>query len=226
MFNLDLKGFGRSDKPDDGRYSPIDQAAMVKAFLVRQGLTQVTLIGHSMGGAIALAAAIDANRTHPDLIRRLVLIDSAAYPQEFSETLKVLRDPVLGPLTLALLPPEFLAMLSLTDDSSVRSAAAEDILSYAQPLYSAGAKEALLATARQISPPNAAQLTGLYRTIQQPALLIWCRKDDVVPLAVGERLEKDMPQAQLHVLETCSHVPIEEQPQDTARLITRFLARH
>ena len=226
VLNLDLKGFGRSDKPDDGRYSPIDQGALVKAFMVRQGLTQVTLIGHSLGGGIALATTIDANRTDPGLIRRLVLIDSAAYPQQFSDTLKILRDPVLGPLTLAILPPEFIAMLALTDDSSVKSAAPEDILSYAQPLYSAGAKDALLATARQINPLNSGRLTQLYRTIRQQTLLIWCRKDDVVPLSVGERLARNLPHAQLHVLETCSHVPIEEEPKATARLITRFLARH
>lgn len=226
VFNLDLKGFGRSDKPEDGRYSPIDQAALVKAFLLREGLTGVTLIGHSLGGGVALATTLDLNRSNPAAIKRLVLIDSAAYPQPLSGSVELLRDPIIGPVGLSILLPEFIAMLALTGDSSLSSATPQDIRAYARPLYDAGAKEALIATVQQIVPPNAAQLTRAYPTIQQPALLIWCRKDDVVPLAIGERLARNLPNAQLHVLEVCTHVPIEEEPRETSRLIVRFLNRH
>ncbi len=226
VLNLDLKGFGRSDKPEDGRYSPIDQAALVKAFLIREGLTGVTLVGHSLGGGIALATTLILNRSDPTAIKRLVLIDSAAYPQPISGTLEFLRDPILGRVGLALLLPEVITSLALTGDGSKSSATPQDIRAYARPLYDDGGKEALIATAQQIVPPNAEQLTRAYPTIQQPALLIWCRKDDVVPLAIGERLARNLPNARLHVLDVCGHVPIEEEPRATSRLISRFLARH
>ncbi len=226
VLNVDLKGFGRSDKPEDGRYGPIDQAALVKAFLHREGLTGVTLIGHSLGGGVALATTLDLNRTDSSAIKRLVLIDSAAYPQPLTGALELLRDPIIGPVGLAILLPETIAALALTSDGSMSSATLQDIRAYARPLYDAGGKEALIATVQQIVPPNAAQLTRAYPSIQQPALLIWCRKDDVVPLAIGERLARALPNASLHVLDVCTHVPIEEEPRKTSGLITRFLARH
>lgn len=226
VFNVDMKGFGRSDKPDDGRYSPIDQGELITDFLVRNGITGATLIGHSFGGGIALAITLAANQVDPGIVKRLVLIDSAAYPQELSESITTLRDPVLGPVLLTILPPDALAAIALTGGGSYNKVTRADIQAYARPYYDMAAKEALLATARQIIPPNFRRYTSAYPTIQQPALLIWCRKDDVVPLSVGIRLSRNLPNASLKVLDGCLHVPIEEQPAVTGRLIRRFLDSH
>ena len=226
VLNIDLKGFGRSDKPADGRYGAIDQGALVKDFLVRNRIRNATLIGHSLGGGIALATTLSANQTDPGIVSRLVLIDSAAYPQELSESLTTLRDPVLGPVLLTILPPDVLAATALTGGGSYSKVTRDDIRAYARPYYDPAAKEALLETARQIVPPNFRRYTTAYPTIRQPALLIWCRADDVVPLSVGVRLSKDLPNARLEVLDGCLHVPIEEQPGVTGRLIRRFLDSH
>jgi alpha/beta hydrolase fold len=62
---VDLKGAGKSDKPLDEAYGILDQAAVLKILVDRKGLTNLTLVGHSLGGGVALALALDLNRTSP-----------------------------------------------------------------------------------------------------------------------------------------------------------------
>jgi pimeloyl-ACP methyl ester carboxylesterase len=59
---IDLKGFGRSDKPVDRRYRIEEHAALVRAVIAKLGLRDVTLVGYSFGGAVALLLAVDAER--------------------------------------------------------------------------------------------------------------------------------------------------------------------
>jgi pimeloyl-ACP methyl ester carboxylesterase len=78
---IDLKGFGRSPKPEDGHYSVYDQAALIRDFVIARDLRDVTLVGHSFGGGAALVATLFLQRAAPGRQARLVLIDSIAYPQ-------------------------------------------------------------------------------------------------------------------------------------------------
>jgi pimeloyl-ACP methyl ester carboxylesterase len=78
--------------------------------------------------------------------------------------------------------------------------------------------------ARQIVPPDLSALTQRYAEITLPTLLLWGRGDRVVPLAVGERLAREMPEARLHVLEACGHLPAEECPDESFSVLTQFLA--
>jgi alpha/beta hydrolase fold len=81
---IDLKGFGASEKPFDLAYAPFDQAALIEAFLRQRRLTNVTLAGHSYGGAVALLTALRLQRTEPGRIRRLVLMNAPASPTPFA----------------------------------------------------------------------------------------------------------------------------------------------
>ena len=78
---------------------------------------------------------------------------------------------------------------------------------YARPLYDPGGRHALVKTAQGIIPANLSSLIARYRTIQQPTLLIWCRQDRVVPVWVGRRLARALPNAQLSLLKGCGQCP-------------------
>ena len=82
VFTLDLKGFGLSDKPADGHYAVADQAEMVADFIRQQDLHDLVIMGHSMGGAVTLMTYLKLRETDPGRIKKLVLIDSAGYPQK------------------------------------------------------------------------------------------------------------------------------------------------
>jgi pimeloyl-ACP methyl ester carboxylesterase len=221
---IDLKGFGRSDKPYDQRYAALDQAAYVRAFLEQRGLRGITLVGHSFGGAVAMVLALDLIRVQPDRIGRLVLMDTPAFPQELSPTVQLLRKPVLPMLALSILPPIVVAQLSLiNDDGAFAHLTPNDVSMYAAPLADPGAAHALVTTAQRIVPENFDALVRRYPTIRQKTLLLWCRNDTVVPVSTGVQLQRMMPQARLELIEGCGHTPPEESPAAATAHILRFL---
>jgi pimeloyl-ACP methyl ester carboxylesterase len=221
---IDLKGFGRSDKPYDQSYAALDQAAYVRAFLEQRGLRGITLVGHSFGGAVAMALTLDLNRSQPDRISRLVLMDTPAFPQELSPTVQLLRKPVLPMLALSILPPLVVAQLSLiNDDGAFAHLTPNDVSMYAAPLADPGAAHALVTTAQRIVPENFDALIRSYPSIKQKTLLLWCRNDTVVPVRTGVQLVRTMPNARLQLIETCGHTPPEENPGAATAHILRFL---
>lgn len=224
VITLDMRGFGRSEKPFDQSYSALDQAAHVKAFIARRGLRDITLAGHSYGGGVAIALTLDLNVTRPGLIKRLILMNSPAFPQPMSRAVGFLRLPVIPYLALNLIPPEITAQMSLSKDlGNFRHITDSDITRYATPLRESAAAHALITTAQRIVPDNLPALVQQYPTIRQPVLLIWCRADPVVPLVTGISLKRMLARSSLHVLDTCMHVPPEESPSELLGHMQYFL---
>ena len=80
-------------------------------------------------------------------------------------------------------------------------------------------------TARQILPENLPELSSRYKTIQIPALIIWCDHDKVIKPYIGLRLHNDLPNSTFHIIRACGHLPQEEKPQRTVELVQKFLKR-
>jgi pimeloyl-ACP methyl ester carboxylesterase len=224
VFALDLKGFGRSDKPFDLAYSPDDQAQLIIAFMRQRGLTGATVVGHSFGGTVALALALELRRTEPGRLRRLVLLNSPAYPQDIPMKQAFLTLPIVPYVALLAIPPIFTARAGLTSSYfGIGHVSDRDIGIYADALHESGGRHALIATMRRIGEISRAGTVENYAVLSVPTLLIWCRHDPVVPLANGQRLQREMRHAELAVIERCDHTPAEEAPQETLAYIQRFL---
>jgi pimeloyl-ACP methyl ester carboxylesterase len=222
---VDLKGFGASPKPADAAYSVHDQARLLGDLIVARRLTGATVVGHSLGGGVALATALALARGTPDAIRRLVLIDTIAFDQTLPWFIRVLRTRGLGELAIALVPPALQVRLVLGYAFHDRRLITDDVVAaYAAPMRDPAARRALVATARQLIPPDMEAFTRQYPRIDVPVLLLWGRQDRVVPVALGHRLCAALPHAELRVLEGCGHVPHEEEPAATLDAIERFLA--
>jgi len=222
----DLKGLGRSDKPDDGRYGLFDQAGFVSAFIDAMQLSSFALVGHSFGGAIAIQLALRLNDGLRKRVRGLALMDSAAFPQRLPWWLKLFCTPILGELAVGIAPPRLGAYLALKLSYANKSAATWQVASaYAAATRMPGGRRALLATARQMVPPDIDGLVDEYGRIDIPALIIWGRNDPTVPLHVGESLQDALPQARLEVIDRCGHCPQEERPEQTASLLRGFLSK-
>jgi pimeloyl-ACP methyl ester carboxylesterase len=214
----DLKGFGRSDKPSDGGYRIENHVAVVQALLRKLALDDVTLVGHSLGGAVALLLAVEAERKGDKRISRLILMNSPAFVQQPSLAVNILRLPLVPYVLLPILTPEFGARVILSSgDSNMISK--RDIDAYARPLREPGALNALIETGRGIEPNDFEGVIARYPRLKQPALIIWCRQDPTVPLAVGQRLSRALPRAELRIIETCRHVPPEQSISETERLV-------
>jgi pimeloyl-ACP methyl ester carboxylesterase len=222
---LDLKGFGESEKPLDDAYSISDQARLVEDYIARNDLRGVTLVGHSFGGAVAMAVALDDAQHGARRIEKLVLIDSLAYKQPVPFFFRVLQTPIIGELGMNLIPPDIQIARALAvayyHDDRVKD---ETIATYASPLQTEGGRHALLRTVESLANEDADAFAARYPKLKTPALLIWCAHDRIVPMRFGKRLSNDLPNAKIDIIEECGHIPQEEEPEETLAAIQKFAA--
>lgn len=221
---IDFKGSGKSPKPLDTAYSIHDKADEVYNLILEEDLRNLTLVGNSLGGGIALLVALRLTQEDPGRLSKLVLIDSAGAKQMLPIHLRLLRS-FLGTAILYLTPPSIAARMTLRmcyhDRKKVTKA---DVTAYAAPFVSREARHALLQTARQCVPPNTEELISELSRITVPTFILWGREDKVIPIEVGESLHQLIPNSKLEVLEECGHIPQEEKPEETVALISEFLA--
>lgn len=224
VYMLDLKGFGESPKPDDGAYSIYDQARLVIDMIKQQKLRDISLVGHSYGGGVALVTALFLIKNMPDTLVKLVLIDSVAYAQDTPFFINVLATPLLGKVVANIVPASsqvayVLNKLYYNDDLITT----ESIEAYAKQLQSCEGVNALLNTARQILPADLNQLSMEYHKIKVPTKIIWGEYDEIVPLSVGKRLHQAIDSSSIDIIASCGHIPHEECPAETIPIIIDFL---
>ena len=224
VVRIDLKGAGHSSKPDDAKYSSRDQAMLVLDFLAALGLTDVVLIGHSFGGAVALLTHLQtADRTFSCRIAGLVLINSAGYRQKVPWFVRAIRTPAFRVLAL-FTPPWFIARFVLKRMFSVKSRVTKERVDrYAYFFDLPGSLEAFISTAQQIVPADAENIEQQFSSIRVPTLIIWGANDPVIPLSHAHRFHADIAGSELRVLEETGHVPHEERPEVVADLISAFV---
>ena len=221
---VDLKGFGQSDKPFDGRYSVFDQAALIAQLIEDKDLRDLTIIGHSFGGGVALRLALEADQRFAGRISKLVLLDTIAYPQNIPMFFRILDMPLVSHLGVRMVPPSVQTRVALRiayfDDSKIDP---DEVETYAAPLKTAAGKHAIIHSARQVIPEDLAQISERYKSIELPTLILWCDHDRIVPLEVGLKLRRSLPNSTLRLVEDCGHMPQEEQPASTLRLLKGFI---
>ena len=222
---VDLKGFGAAPKPRDGAYSPFDQTELLTEYVLAEGLESVTLVGHSLGGGLAMLMMLQLARAGAaERVRRLVVVSGAVYRQSIPFFISLCRIPFIAPIGFALTPLGFLIRRVLGEVYAVDSViTAETIEGYAAPLRDPRCRYATIQTAKQIVPAAVETYTDRYSTIDVPALLIHGDEDVVVPPSVACRLAAQLPDARLDLLSGCGHVPPEERPQQSLEMVLRFL---
>ncbi len=225
LYFLDLKGFGLSSKPDDGKYSVDDEADVVLAFMKSQNLHDVTLVGHSYGGAVCLFTYFKDRSIQPgSSITRLILIDAAAYVQAFPSFIGVLRIPVINWIAMNLVPARMSAsyvLHQLFHDAARLSD--ERISRHAEFLSQPGSFNSFVQCAKQMLPTNPDSMAALIKTIRVPTLILWGADDTAIPVAEARRLHQDIRTSRLVILPNCGHVPHEEMPEESLSAILSFL---
>jgi len=224
VITIDLKGFGASEKPLEGSYTLRAQADLVQEVIARKGLRDVTLIGHSYGGGISLLLALDDAKSAQQRIDRLVLLDSIAYPQTTPLFFDLIKLPVIGDLSMSVIPAdvqiEQALRLAYEEESAVTQ---EAVAQYSAPLHTTGGKHALVETIKNIVPENIETIARQYPEITVPTMVVWCDQDKVVPISLGRRLAANLPRAGLRIIPGCGHAPQEERPTETLQVIKAHL---
>jgi pimeloyl-ACP methyl ester carboxylesterase len=221
---VDYKGSGKSPKPFDRHYSIEDKANDIYNLIIAENLTNLTLVGNSLGGGVALLLAIRLAQEDTNRLSKLILIDSAGDKKHVPYHLKLIRS-IFGALILYLIPSKLAASMTLRmcyyESKKITS---EQIEAYSAPFANPGARYALLQTAKQCIPSNIDGIIAKLPTLTVPTLIVWGRQDQVIPFKVGQLLHQLIPNSNLEVIEECGHVPHEEKPAETVALISRFLA--
>ena len=228
IYAPDLIGHGRTAKLDSDSGGFSDLVKFVHDFMTELKIDRAHIVGHSMGGAIALRFAMD----HPERIGKMVLASSGGLGREITPLFRIMSIPVIG---------EILAALNATSDvkkfgDNVRKGSknpAKITDELIEILFRIEQKPGQYKTTLKFLREGVnflGQRPGYIGPILQglpsldlPILLIWGRQDDLVPFAHGEFAVKKLPTARLEVLDACGHVPMFDQPEIFNRLVLEFL---
>ena len=207
---LDLPGHGGSTKALGTAIDASGLAADIAAALDALGIERAHLVGHSMGGAIALAFAA----AHPERAASLTLIASAG----------------LGPEINAAFIDGFVKMerrrdaqevlrLLVHDPDMVSRAMVEDVLRYKRL---DGVADALTAIAADWFPDGRQRMnfSSKLASLKVPVQIIWGREDHIIPVAHAEALAGSVP---THILDHAGHLPHMERSAEVNRLIAAFV---
>lgn len=225
VVRLDLLGHGFSDKPANGDYTPQGHARYVTGALAKLGLQRVVLVGHSMGGSVALLMQMEAqSKPKPFDIAGMVLISSAGYPQKLPFFVETLRDPVKRFLS-TLIPAEQRARFTLEQLFFDKSLVTPDrVQRYAYFTALPGYYAALTQTALHIVPPDIEQHSARIKQVKLPTLILWGERDRTVPVENAARFHQDIAGSRLRVFPNTGHMPPEERPAGVAAEIEAFVA--
>lgn len=226
LFFIDLKGFGFSSKPRDDGYGVADQAEIVIAFVKAMGLNKVILVGHSLGGAVALRAVLESGQDiSGGLTGGLVLLDCAAYPQRLPPLMRLLQCPLPAMVLMRIFPVSWIVYLTLKRVFHNRVAVTPArVRRYTGGFNRRGMARALVVTVRRIIGEER-EIMPNYRDVSIPTLIIWGKEDRVTRLGQAYRLNGEIRGSRLEILDKCGHNPHEEYPDKTCRLIVDFIDR-
>jgi pimeloyl-ACP methyl ester carboxylesterase len=223
----DLLGHGESAKPR-GDYSLGAYASAVRDTIVALGYERATIVGHSLGGGIAMQFAYQ----FPERCERLVLVSSGGLGREVHLMLRAATLPgselVLPLLTHATLLAggerfgRALGRLGLQAGTDM----AEIARGFAS-LGDAEARSAFIHTMRAVLDPGGQRVSALdrlYLAESVPTLLVWGESDPIIPIEHGRAAHEAMPNSRLEVLAGTGHFPQLERPFEFASLLAEFIA--
>jgi pimeloyl-ACP methyl ester carboxylesterase len=216
----DLPGFGASEKPPSSRFAYGVEAfceTIVDLYAALE-LGPAVVVGHGLGGAIALGLAAK----HPELISGLVLVDALCYEAPIDLRRRVALLPLVGGFVLKQLwgRPTFRGYFRDVVVANPDERVAQRIDHYYEVFSSPAARGSALATLR--GTVDTRPLVAHTARIAAPTLIVWGRYDRLHPVRLGHRLSREIRGAGLEIFET-GHAPHEEQPARFARALGRFL---
>jgi pimeloyl-ACP methyl ester carboxylesterase len=224
VYALDLPGFGQSTKAT-GPYRLQYFARALHGFMDAMGVGQVSLVGHSLGGAVAVTYAL----THPVRVERMALIGSVVpgFPYQFSLPARIAALPVLGELAaLCGCAPLFKASIARCFATPLPAEVDFLVDSFYAVRTTPEARAAFLATLRHVRADLTEHLHGYRRalaTLDLPMILIHGRDDRVVAPSHCAAAASSLARASVKWLERCGHFPHIEHADTVNAWLAEFL---
>jgi 2-hydroxy-6-oxonona-2,4-dienedioate hydrolase len=209
VYAPDQIGFGTSDKPMIN-YRIATLVDFLGEFMGKLGISKATLVGNSMGGWVAADFAIK----HPAAVDRLALVDAAGYGTRSvtREQLAFLNPATLDDARTCLM--RVFANKAFVNDMTVQM--------FFTDRMRAGDQYTI---ERMIDSVVRSEdfLNGRFGGIKAPTIVIWGRGDELLPVAEGEAMAKQIPGARTVIIDNCGHAPQIECPQPFQAALIEFL---
>jgi pimeloyl-ACP methyl ester carboxylesterase len=213
VFALDQIGFGESDKPLANYHTGM-LAEFLVGFLKAAGVPKASLVGNSMGAAVALYTAVH----YPEMVDRIVLADGGGYRQAGGGTPPtpeaVRRRQIQNSVTRGE-TREFFRIL-FHDKSLVTERMVDEQLALRL-------RSAFAITKMQEAGERGSLSEPEVRAVKAPTLIVWGKYDELANPAGADRLEKAIPGARKVLIDNCGHMPQLERADEFNALVRDFL---
>jgi pimeloyl-ACP methyl ester carboxylesterase len=222
----DLLGHGDSAKPR-GDYSLGASASLLRDLIVALGHERATLVGHSLGGGIAMQFAYQ----FPERIERLVLVSSGGLGREVTPLLRAATLPG-SELVLPLLASKPVVGAGAAIGRGLHrvgiraGAGLLEIATGFASLQDVETRRAFVHTARSVIDFGGQRIDAsdkLYLARAVPTLLVWGDRDPVIPARHGIRAHEQMPGSRLAIFEGAGHFPHHDEPLGFTAAVTEFV---
>jgi pimeloyl-ACP methyl ester carboxylesterase len=222
----DLLGHGDSAAVR-GDYSLGAHAASIRDLLAVIGVDRATIVGHSLGGGVAMQFFYQ----FPQRTERLVLVSSGGLGREVSPLLRGAALPGAAALVWLAAHPRLLSAFDragagLRERGSGKGFALQAIARALRPLEQPGARKAFLQTLRSVIDARGQRVSALDRLYLLgpfPTLIVWGERDNTIPLAHGRRAHHAIPGSRFETLPRAAHFPHLEDPEGLAAVLRGFL---
>jgi pimeloyl-ACP methyl ester carboxylesterase len=222
----DLLGHGESAKPL-GDYSLGAYASGLRDLLGALEVGPVTVVGQSLGGGVAMQLAYQ----HPELVERLVLVNSGGLGREVSWILRALTLPGAE----YVMPVVFPGFVREAGDAlgralariGVRAPSLEEVWQAYASLTETANRQSFVRTLRAVIDLGGQSVSAsdrLYLTAGMPTLIVWGDRDPIIPVAHAYAAHDAMPGSRLEVFEGIGHFPHVECPDAFVAVLLDFLA--
>ena len=193
VYALDLKGFGKSDKPENGDYSIWAFVDWVKEFFEK------------VKSLILINPAAYRPQKQPFFIKfsRNRLISKF-----------VMRGVLARHYVKKALKKAYFNHSLITE---------EEVDRYLEPLRSPAGRRGITSVARAIHNENTNNTMLYYKEVICPVLLIWGENDEIFPIGMLNRLKNEISNIEVNLIPECGHVPQEEKPEIVCKSITEFI---
>lgn len=223
----DLLGHGGSAKPATADYSLGAFASNVRDLLTALGHERATIVGHSLGGGVALQFAYQ----FPERCERLVLVSSGGLGKEVS--------PILRAATL----PGFAFVLQAVAGTTTRAGPAaarvlrrvglrpgidaEEAWTSLETLVDPATRSAFVQTLRSVIATGGQRVSAtdrLYLAAAMPTLLVWGDRDPIIPVAHASAAHEQIPGSRLEIVPGAGHYPHRAMPKRFTDALSAFIA--
>lgn len=221
VIRMDIPAFGLTGPNESRDYSIPSYTKFLDSFLNKIDIDSCHLGGSSLGGNIAWNYALE----QPNKVDKLILVDASGIPMGKSKPwiFRMAQIPVVNKGFLYYTPRFFIEKnikQVYEDDTKITE---ELITRYHKMALREGNRQAFVDRAKLDSNEDSLVTIDKLKKIKQQTLLIWGQNDVWVPLSHGEAMKENIPNSTLAVLKNSGHVPMEENPEESLKMLLDFL---